>query len=152
MDDAISRLEDRVALSELKARYFRGVDTHDWALFESVFLPEATFTGRGFTTQGAPAIVKRVRDYLDGGWSSHHGHMPELHIDGDHARGIWSMEDYVGLPTGEVFRGYGHYAETYTRTPGGWRIATSVLTRLRMEWLAVEDATIWAAPEAPASW
>ena len=135
---AIRTLQDRESIKELKARYFRGVDTHDWALFQSVFLPDATFTGRGFTTVGSEAILERVRGYLDGGFSSHHGHMPELTIDDDIAHGIWSMEDYVGLPTGEIFRGYGHYEETYRRTSEGWKIATSVLTRLRFEWLPPE--------------
>ena len=139
---AIRKLEDRELIKELKARYFRGVDTHDWALFQSIFLPDASFTGRGFTTVGSAAIIDRVRGYLDGGFSSHHGHMPELTIgEDDTAHGIWSMEDYVGLPTGEIFRGYGHYEETYRRTPEGWKIASSVLTRLRFEWLPTESPT-----------
>jgi uncharacterized protein (TIGR02246 family) len=128
-------LADRELIKELKARYFRAVDTRDWQLFEDVFTPDASFTGRGFTTDGATGIVERVRSYLEGGFSVHHGHMPELTIDGDRAHGVWSMEDYVGLPTGEIFRGYGHYDEDYVRWTDGWRIANSVLTRLRFEWI-----------------
>jgi uncharacterized protein (TIGR02246 family) len=144
-EDRLAQLEDRVAIAELKARYFRGVDTHDWELFRSVFTDDATFTGRGFTTAGGDAIVERVRSYLDGGFSSHHGHMPELTFTGpDSARGIWSMEDYVGRPTGEIFRGYGHYHETYRRAPGGWLISSSELTRLRFEWLPAEDPATFA--------
>lgn len=142
--DRLQQLEDRFAILELKARYFRAVDTHDWELLESLFVPDAKFTGKGgFDTVGAADWVGRVRSFLEGGWSSHHGHTPEVTIDGDAASGIWAMEDYVGLPTGDIVHGYGHYADTYVRTADGWRIASMILTRLREERLPAGSVTQW---------
>lgn len=143
MTEQIAEWLDRIAISELKARSFRAVDTHDWALLRSVFTDDAAFVGRGLITEGADEIVKRVRDFLDGGFSSHHGHMPELTIAGDSATGIWTMEDYVGLPSGEIYRGYGLYHDVYVRTNGGWLVARTELTRLRFEWLPSEDPATW---------
>jgi hypothetical protein len=35
--------------------------------------------------------------------------------------------------SGHFLHGLGHYHETYVRTPGGWRIASLRLTRLRLD-------------------
>jgi hypothetical protein len=132
--ERIQRLEDYIAISELKARYLRAIDSHDWSLLESVFAPDASVTLlTGAVSRGGAAFAERVGRVLGEGWSSHHGHTPELSIDGDTASGIWAMEDYLGLPSGQGVRGYGHYTETYSRTPGGWRIAATSMTRLREE-------------------
>ena len=144
MTEQIAQLIDRIAISELKARSFRAVDTHDWPLLRSVFTDDATFVGRGIVTEGADAIVERVRTLLAGGFSSHHGHMPEMTVDGDEATGIWTMEDYVGLPSGEIYRGYGLYHDNYVRTNTGWLVSRTELTRLRFEWLPSEDPATWS--------
>jgi hypothetical protein len=65
--------------------------------------------------------------------------MPDIEILSDtEAKGIWAMEDLLkwekGGPQGMTeMRGYGHYRDTYVRTPSGWRIASSQLTRLRVD-------------------
>jgi hypothetical protein len=43
------------------------------------------------------------------------------------------MEDMLRWPNGMELHGYGHYHETYRKTDGGWRIASTKLTRLRSD-------------------
>jgi SnoaL-like domain len=67
----------------------------------------------------------------------HQVHTPEITITGpDRATAIWAMNDYVEIPvdgSSFVLRGYGHYHEEYVRTEEGWRVKSSVLTRLRVD-------------------
>ena len=67
----------------------------------------------------------------------HHGHTPEISVESaDTAHGVWAMEDHLFWPEGGPLRsmhGYGHYHETYRRTPAGWQIDRMVLTRIRVD-------------------
>lgn len=143
-------IEKMAAIHEihaLKARYFRTMDTKDWAGHEAVFAPGlvADFrdTGHGSDeTQlhhGAAAYVPRLAAMLEGVATVHHGHTPEIEIlSADEATGIWAMEDRLWVSPGSSlpFRwlhGHGHYHERYVRLAQGWRIAATRLTRLRVD-------------------
>ena len=145
------RLAAIEAIRALKARYFRLMDTKDWAQWEHVFAPDATMdmTGEsaslrslGFelppnielTWHGAAEIRSAVSTALANITSVHHGHMPELEILSPRtATGIWAMEDLIlygqGAPVAG-FRGYGHYFDAYTKIEGRWHIHSTRLTRL----------------------
>ncbi len=43
------------------------------------------------------------------------------------------MEDMLRWPDGTELHGYGHYHEVYAKVDGAWRIRSSTLTRLRMD-------------------
>ena len=133
-------------IKQLKARYFRCMDTKDWAGFEQVFATDAVMdmssemrdqTTRGGITRGAAQIAAMVRTVVGPVVTVHHGHMPEIEITSPTtARGVWAMEDKLRWPEGSPVRtihGYGHYHETYERTDDGWRIKTITLTRLRVD-------------------
>jgi hypothetical protein len=50
------------------------------------------------------------------------------------AEGVWALHDIVIFPTGVRLDGYGHYHETYAKgVDAQWRIASSTLTRLHMD-------------------
>ena len=69
----------------------------------------------------------------------HHGHMPEITLTSDTtAAGVWAMEDTIRWPDGTKLHGFGHYHETYERADGTWRIASSTLTRLLVDFAAPE--------------
>lgn len=150
------------AIKQLKARYFRCMDTKDWAGFLAVFTPDAVIdasealtpkdhTGALLIIDGVvpPApnpdgrsdnVTKFVADLsktLDGVSTIHHGHMPEIELTSrTTATGIWAMEDMLRWPRGSAVRemhGYGHYRETYELLPQGWRIKTLKLTRVRVD-------------------
>lgn len=131
----------------LKARYFRTMDTKDWAGLEQVFTPDlvadfrdaASLRDESQLTTGAALYVSRLAPMLEHVVTVHHGHTPEITVETeDTARGIWAMEDklWVGEQSALPFRymhGYGHYHERYRRIDGEWRIAEVRLTRLHLE-------------------
>jgi hypothetical protein len=145
--DALARLEAIEELKQLKARYFRCMDTKDWDGFAAVFAPDAlmdmsgemrdgTTEGDGIT-RGDRAIADFVRGAVDHVQTVHHGHTPELVIESDDtASGVWAMEDKLRWPPGQpvsTLHGYGHYHETYRKVDGVWRIQSTRLTRLRID-------------------
>ncbi len=145
--DRLDRLEAIAAIHALKARYFRCMDTKDWAGLETVFAPDLVADFRAATntddesqlTHGAAAYVAKLAPILQDVVTVHHGHMPEIVIESaDAARGVWAMEDKLWpQPSSQLpFRmlhGYGHYHERYVRLDGEWRIAEITLTRLRVD-------------------
>ena len=130
-------MDDVEAIKQLKARYFRSMDTKDWEGMREVFADDVvmdTTSSGGGVVSGADAFVALLREILKDVITVHHGHMPEIEITSPTtARGIWAMQDLLRWPDGRELRGYGHYHETYERIDGAWRIKTSKLTRLRAD-------------------
>jgi hypothetical protein len=128
-------MDDLEAIKQLKARYFRLMDTKQWDAWGDLFTenavlqaspdPEERFRGRD-------EIVAKVSHLLRDAVTVHHGHMPEIEIHGDTATGVWAMDDFVEMPQ-LVLHGWGHYHEEYAREDGRWRIRSSRLTRLRLD-------------------
>lgn len=140
----VERLLAIEAIKQLKARYYRCMDTKDWACLEAVFAPDAQarFLGsRGEDPQSVQPVVGRakvaayIRQAVETLVTVHHGHMPEIEITSPTTgRGIWAMEDRLQSPDGKnLLTGYGHYHETYERIDGAWTIKTLLLTRLRVD-------------------
>ncbi|WP_173922437.1 nuclear transport factor 2 family protein [Agromyces sp. Marseille-P2726] len=151
MTDIAVRTETEIeSIRQLKARYFRTLDTKDWDGFKAVFTEDAAIgpIDNGFTPEllalrspdeqkpvaasGIDAFVERVATNIGPLISTHHGHQPEIEVTGDdEASGIWAMEDVLVWPAdGYRLRGTGHYWETYRKVDGEWRIASMKLTRL----------------------
>jgi SnoaL-like domain len=137
VEEMVQALWDIEALKNLKARYFRHLDRQEWDSLLELFTSDATFeleVTDGFVCFDDPLVwLANLQKFLPGGWSIHHGHMPELHVDGDGARGTWAMYDQVhpGPTAGrDPFHGFGHYEEEYRRAEGSWRISSLRLTRL----------------------
>jgi len=125
------------AIKQLKARYFRTMDTKNWAGMRAVFADDVVID----TTESGGSVVTGAKDFmaflsatLRDVVTVHHGHMPEIELtSATTAQGTWAMEDLLQWPDGSQLRGYGHYHETYELIDGAWRIKTSKLTRLRMD-------------------
>jgi len=134
-------------IHQLKARYFRCMDTKDWDGFADVFAPNAVMDinedlggavgDDAGIIHGNRAIADSVRGFVDDVLTVHHGHMPEIEVTSPTtARGIWAMEDMLRWPDGAPMRelhGYGHYHETYEKVDGRWCITTIRLSRLRVD-------------------
>jgi SnoaL-like domain len=134
------RLAAITAIQQLKARYFRCLDTKDWVGFENVFTDGAVLDmteEAGDVVHGAAAIAAYVLGHVGNVETVHHGHMPEIELTSPStATGIWAMEDMLRWPAGAAIQsmhGYGHYHETYEQVGGEWRIASLRLTRLRRD-------------------
>ena len=133
------------AIQIVKARYFRAIDTKDWDLLTSVMVEDVAIDVTDDVEGGQPYVgretfVRTCAKVLATAVTVHHGHMPEIEVDGDTATGIWAMEDFVDWGTDAegkrtAFRGYGHYHERYVREGDDWRIAGLTLTRIRRDWL-----------------
>ena len=130
------------AIKRLKARYFRTMDTKDWAGFRAVFADDASIdvtedAGEAGIVEGGDAIAAFIEGAVGPATTVHHGHMPEITLTGPGtATGVWAMYDYVEMPSEEGRRGlhgYGHYHETYVKRGDEWRIASMKLSRLRVD-------------------
>lgn len=144
-------IEKLLAIEEirrLKARYFYGFDHKDWDLWrDQVFAPDGRLEVPEIDTvvEGHDALIEFVTRMAADQVSVHHGHTPDIDILSDTtAKGVWAMEDRLYRskehPLGDGFNyvhGFGHYHETYVKLDCGWRIQSTRLTRLRVEWRKV---------------
>ena len=143
-DDGVAprqRLNDIEEIAQLKARYFRFIDTKDWVAFRDLFTDDC----RHHLPEESPVPFMSNDEYfpmmeamLTNGVTTHHGHPPEITFTSDHeAEAIWAMHDYVQVdaPSGRVsIMGWGHYFETYRKCDDGrWRISSKRNTRLLVE-------------------
>jgi hypothetical protein len=134
-----NQLEDRDAISELKARYFRFVDTKDWRRLRGLFLPDAhidTSVDGGPVFDNAELFVGFLVNTLGSTVTVHQGHMLELDLTSPtQAAGTWELEDLLRFPIGQGVNahGYGCYHEVYKKVDGQWKIASLRLSRLRMD-------------------
>jgi len=132
-------LADVEEIKQLKARYFRLLDTKRWEEFGALFTEDArldtTDDAPHAAAQGRDAIVALVSGGVGAAVTVHHGHMPEIEVTAPgRARAVWAMEDHLefpGDPPALVVHGRGHYHEEYVRGGDGrWRIASLRLVRL----------------------
>jgi uncharacterized protein (TIGR02246 family) len=135
-------MEDLEAIKQLKARYFRTLDTKDWESYRQVFTDDVvidTTESGGELVAGADAFLAYLGVVLAGATTVHQGHMPEITLTSDTtATGIWALHDIVIWSGGTRMDGFGHYHETYVKGDDGWRIASSKLTRLHADFIVTE--------------
>jgi hypothetical protein len=144
--DAITQLIAIEQIKQLKARYFRSIDTKDFVLLRAVFTDDAQFDVRCSLTmepdmegngyhEGADAITAFIADAVLPRRCMHHGHCHEIELLSEtEARGVIAMEDMVwnGDDLSLIFHGMGHYHETYAKVDGAWRIKTLRLSRVHV--------------------
>lgn len=140
-------VEKLLAIEEIKrvkSNYFYGLDHKDWELWRrEVWAPDAKLIVPEASVEavGVDAIIAYTSEATADQVSVHHGHMPNIEItSADTATGVWAMEDRLyrtkahPLADGSsLLHGFGHYHERYVRIAAGWRIASTRLTRLRIE-------------------
>lgn len=130
--------QDWRAISELKARYCRFLDTKRWddwgMLFVEDYRMDVSDRSNIAPIIGRQAVVDFVIAQLAGAETAHHAHSPEIVVEGDEATAVWAMQDRVVYGrSGMSITGYGHYHEKLVRSDGCWQIAELRLTRLRVE-------------------
>lgn len=140
------RLLNIEEIKKLKARYFYHIDLKNWEGWrQEVFAPDASMhmpEAQEEPIKGVENIISWVREISGEEQTSiHHGFMPDIEIiSSTEARGIWAMEDILMRPKDKPspygfthMHGYGHYHDTYTRGPNGWRIQSTKLVRLHVD-------------------
>ncbi len=130
-------MDDIESIRQLKARYFRTMDTKDWGAMRGVFTDDVivdTSAAGGNVVRGAEEFIAFLEETLRGTVTVHQGHMPEIELTSPTtAAGIWALNDLVIWPDGTRLTGYGHYHETYEKVGEEWRIKSSTLTRLHQD-------------------
>ena len=150
---SVQALWDIEQIKQLKARYFRLLDTKDWDAFAELFtddcehiLPIAPGATEPKPPQANTEYLAGLRAALGDGSTVHHGHMPEITVYSDvEASGIWAMFDYLDVDRTDEpplqMQGFGHYFETYRKgDDGAWRISSKRNVRLRVDVLPAEDS------------
>ncbi len=134
-----------LAISAVKARYCRLLDTKDWSGFAALLTEDFELDVSEGTSvpviRGRDAAVKQIRSSVASARTAHQVHSPEITLDGaNKAQVIWAMQDRVVWSEEQAARigrsgltGYGHYHERYVRQDGEWKIAALRLTRLHIE-------------------
>jgi SnoaL-like domain len=133
------------SIKQLKFRYLRAVDTHDWPLMETLFADDATvwLGGGKYSHSGIADIMNFFKTLVTPSMiSSHIAVHPEIEIKGpSEASGIWRLVDSVfflegnaavgaGIEGGEALSGAGYYYDDYVKTTGGWKIQTTGYVRI----------------------
>lgn len=116
---------DKLEIHEQLARYARGVDTHDWELWKSVFTPDAVVD---YSLSGVPSGSRdEVAAFLAEGfasipWATHHISNIEIDLDGDRADVRAMFYNPMQLPgMDEPSATGGYYRHSFVRTPEGWK-------------------------------
>lgn len=127
-----------VAITQVKARYCRTLDTKDWESFTDLFTEDLVLEVPGAEPlHGRDSAIAFIRESVGEARTAHQVHLPEIDLDGDEARVIWAMQDRNtwdppknGIST---LRGYGQYHERYVRVDGVWKIAAQRLVYLQLD-------------------
>lgn len=143
---SLQQISDRIEIQDLLTRYTVAIDTKDWSLLDSCFLPDAVvdYTATG----GIQGRYPEVRAWLEKALAPfpvtvHYISNSTVELDGDRASSRTYVINPMGFPNPDgslhMFTVGGYYVDELARTADGWRIAK------RVEESAFLDGTL---PEA----
>ncbi len=132
----MNELREKDLIKELKARYFRGLDTKNWELFASTMTDDVKgrYSDGQLSFDGVEELVGFMKDNLSSGQviTMHHGHHPEIEIseDGSSASGVWYLQDMViFLENKNRLYGAAIYKDEYQKIDGEWKISRTGYSR-----------------------
>ncbi len=115
-------------IKQLKYRYFRALDTKNWALITTCLTEDAVarYGGGKYSFDGRDNIIKFFEKSLNTPKriTLHHGHHPEINLTSpETATGIWYLQDLViDLIGNTTLRGAGFYHDDYVKENAEWKI------------------------------
>jgi uncharacterized protein (TIGR02246 family) len=119
-------VEARAAITDVLARYARGLDRRDFAEVADCFTPDATAEYGGVRLEpGVDAIVAHIRgvEHLDA--TTHLFGLPVIEVDGDEAHSEIAATATLVVDGRVRMRGL-RYCHCLVRRDGRWRIAELV--------------------------
>ena len=140
-------------IKQLKARYFRGIDTCNLELLRNVLAPEVYIRFQSPTYQlelnGLEEAIEFYRsNFTHRRFGMHNGHTPEIEVNGDEATGLWYLNDvFINLDKQTLLNGSAIYEDNYARIDGEWRIVRTGYKRL-LEMIGPLDPQ-WTITSAP---
>ncbi len=121
IEQRIQRIEDELAIGQLRARYCHLLDDMEWEPFVALFTDDGMFEGlnkvqgkdalMAFFSQDVPKVAQRFWHFCTNG---------TIDIDGDTATGRISME-YISVSDGVSYVSAGHYDDVCVRVDGQWK-------------------------------
>ncbi|WP_375739998.1 nuclear transport factor 2 family protein [Pseudomonas boanensis] len=136
MADAVDTYLEIEQIRQLKYRYFRALDCHDWALFATCLAEDVTtaLDSGKYSFSGREGFVAGLRELMDRPTllSKHHGHHPEIELVApDRARGTWYLEDHViDVENSWMVHGTALYQDEYVKRDGAWQILATGYRRV----------------------
>ena len=138
LEERITRIEDIIAIHDLKARYGRMCnDDHNYNLIDTIFAPNIKWEGDPDdpwgAAEGREASIKLFKGFqkqMDGRCLGHNiTNGCITFIDNTHAKGHWHLfgayrsgDESKGQGTGFLEQGY--YDDDYVKIDGKWYIET----------------------------
>ena len=143
-------ISDRLEIQDLMVRYARAIDTQDYTLLDTCFVPDAhvDYTQSGGTKGAYPEVREWLKKALAPFAATMHlvGNTT-LELDGDKADSRTYVINPMGFPNPDgslhMFTVGAHYVDKLVRTDEGWRIAE------RIEEAVYMDGTLPAALQIP---
>lgn len=123
-------------IKQLKARYFRGIDTCNLELLRTLLAPDVKIRFDSPTYQLElngldEAMTFYSTSFTNRRFGMHNGHTPEIEVEGDHATGLWYLNDvFINLDKQTLLNGSAIYEDTYIKVDGEWRILHTGYKRL----------------------
>jgi 3-phenylpropionate/cinnamic acid dioxygenase small subunit len=129
----LAAIVDRLAIQDLLVRYCKAIDTKDWDLLDTVFVPDAQvdYTSSGGVAGAYPEVRAWLAQVLPNFPVSQHSVSNfEIAVDGDRATSRVYFYNPMGRPQPDggvkLFFIGGYYVDELVRTAAGWRIAHRV--------------------------
>lgn len=129
-------LEAIELIKQLKARYFRLLDTANFEELKDVFTADAEIHFRSPSYNHHKKGWAEMEAFFTASFTPtkfgiHNGHHPEITVDGNAATGIWYLHDrFISLDDGVSIEGSALYHDKYVKEQGEWKIASSEYDRL----------------------
>lgn len=129
-------LEAIELIKQLKARYFRFLDTRNMEGLATVFTEDAKahFLGGSYEfslNSWAELEVFYTENFSEQKFGLHTGHHPEISVSGDTAIGLWYLHDvFINLEQGITTQGSALYEDSYVKINSEWKIKSTRYKRL----------------------
>ena len=121
----VQAVADKLEIHEQLARYARGVDTHDWDLWKSVFTEDAVvdYSQSGVISGSRDEVAAFLAEaFATIPWATHHITNVEIDLDGDRAQVRAMFFNPMQIPgMDESSSTGGYYHHEFVRTEDGWK-------------------------------
>jgi ketosteroid isomerase-like protein len=132
--DAVTALQDRVAISDVLYRYASTIDRFDWDGVRSTLSDDLTARyGNGDAIEGGDTVAGWIAEACaDVVWQHHLLSVYHVEVDGDHAKALVYHTSYqmFGDDTDSAKLLVGRYHNELRREADGWKISSLLLELL----------------------
>lgn len=149
LEQRVQRLEDIIAIANLKARYLDTADggwdriSHDAEQVKALVADDFTWNGSLFGSfegvEGAAALWRQCRFNLP--FAYHVITNPLIEVDGDNGHGEWHVQWYATDKQGTELWAMAVYQDRFVRTENGWKIKSVAVSNA----FSGPSANGWAA-------